>query len=133
MSFDDAVQGDDDPAPTMCDACQDTMANSEPHPVLGWPLMVFECTRCGREFCQHLDVSDGGLVCPGCAELQKGSTRWPTVPPDATAQDPLHPNEPVEYFQDGHGPGALVLIVLIVIVILIAAAYLAMITGGGAR
>ncbi len=60
----------------------------------------------------------------------RGSAHWPAVPPDATAQDPIHPDEPVEYFQAGHGPGALALMVLIVVVILIAIVYLALITGG---
>jgi hypothetical protein len=53
------------------------------------------------------------------------------VPGDGTAQDPLHPAEPTEYFQPGDGPSTTVMIALIAIIILVAAAYMALITNAG--
>lgn len=68
-------------------------------------------------------------------DLGKGSSRWALRPDDGTAQDPIHPGEPVEYFQDGSGPSTVTFLVLAAIAILVGLAYLALSyhNPGGAR
>lgn len=119
MSFDDMIKDDGAPAPTVCDDCAATMENTAPDPIKGWPLLVFDCERCEKQFCQHLDAADGGNVCPGCVELQKAGTRWPIVPAppiqqDGTAADTSR--SAIEYAPPGHGwriAGLLVLVALV--------------------
>jgi len=63
-SLDDAMS---ESCPEVCDECMKHLESTEPHPVVGWQMLVFKCKRCEKEFCSHLEAKEGSLVCVDCS------------------------------------------------------------------
>lgn len=93
MSLDDQIGDVPDGDPVeVCDGCHERLQAEGPTPI-GWRICAFECLRCKKTFCQHLDA--GGSVCGPCTarattrrrKIGDGSAHWPRVPDDGTAQE----------------------------------------------